>query len=387
MGALGGKHIVIVPAWWPSPEAPQAGVFFQDYAEAFARAGAKVGVIFPDLIPLRHLLKRGKKPLRPTVMFESCAGNVPVVRVRGVFSAFGRPAAQMQRFRDWLVKGLVAYQAEHGRPNVLHAFCTLPGGWAVTNLSTEFARPVVITEHTGPFGDVVRHPVAAKFAQAALGKADAAIAVSDLLAADMKRHGVERAIAVCGNPVSSTFTHAAISKRTTTDTSRGLFVGRFTVEKGVRELMTAIDRLHEEGANLEWRLVGPVQRQEADALSARLQEGRVSMTGSVSREETVREMQNADLLVLPSYGETFGLAAAEALCMGLPVITTRGTACAGFIDDYNGILCDPKDADSLYDAISKMLARLDEYDREAIAFQARARFSASGRRGLAREFV
>ena len=86
-------------------------------------------------------------------------------------------------------------------------------------------------------------------------------------------------------------------------------------------------------------------------------------------------MARSDFFVLPSHGETFGLAVAEAICMGLPVITTRGTACEEFVTADDCVLVNIGDVSSLVAGIRDMLARHNGFDRRAIAERARRRFS------------
>jgi glycosyltransferase involved in cell wall biosynthesis len=86
-------------------------------------------------------------------------------------------------------------------------------------------------------------------------------------------------------------------------------------------------------------------------------------------------MGQCDFLVSASHGESFGLAVAEALCMGLPVVATRGTACEAFLGEGDGVLVEPRDADSLAEGVVRMIGRLDQFDREAIAERARRQFS------------
>ena len=129
MSHLAGIHVLLVPAWWPSPEQPISGIFCTDYAQTFSAAGAKVGVVFPDLVSVQHLGKGTRIPWRPRLTVEDLSG-VPVIRIRGLHTAFGRPALQMRRFRRWLRWGLREYRARYGEPDVLHAMCSIPAGWA-----------------------------------------------------------------------------------------------------------------------------------------------------------------------------------------------------------------------------------------------------------------
>jgi glycosyltransferase involved in cell wall biosynthesis len=50
----------------------------------------------------------------------------------------------------------------------------------------------------------------------------------------------------------------------------------------------------------------------------------VTFTGALAGEAKRRALAMADLFVLPTHSESFGIAIAEALAHGLPVLTTRG---------------------------------------------------------------
>ncbi len=372
MNALTGKHVVIVPAWWPSPEQPHAGVFFQDYVEAFADAGATVGVIYPDLVGLRQLGRGERKPLAPRILHETTVAGTPVVRIRGLQTSFGRLARRAIRVRDWLARGLAAYRQRHGEPDILHAMCAVPAGWACTNLSDPLSLRVVLTEHTGPFSLVMDPHESASLARTAFDAAAMRVAVSDHLRRQIADAGIRNKIEVCGNPVSSQFAPAARPAR---ECVRGLFVGRLTREKGVATLVSAIAAIRNGSPSCEFHFVGdgPLAVVIAPFLTA--DDVGILHHASCPRTEVCKHMQNADFLVHPSLEETFGMTVAEALCVGLPVVTTHGTACAEFIDDDNGILVERGDVHSLEAGLRRMIESCRDYDRDAIAAKARQRFS------------
>jgi len=58
----------------------------------------------------------------------------------------------------------------------------------------------------------------------------------------------------------------------------------------------------------------------------------ISFSGSIEGQAKWELMKAADLFVLPTYSENFGIAVAEALACGVPVITTHGAPWAGLID-------------------------------------------------------
>ncbi|HMO75702.1 MAG TPA: glycosyltransferase [Sphingopyxis sp.] len=106
-----------------------------------------------------------------------------------------------------------------------------------------------------------------------------------------------------------------------------LFLGRLHPVKGLAMLVEAWARLRPAGWKL--RLVGPDEdgyraELEAQITAAGLSE-HVAIAGPASGAEKQAHFAAASLFLLPSYTENFGIAAAEALAHGLPVVTTTGT--------------------------------------------------------------
>jgi len=393
MARMTGLHIVIVPAWWPSPEQPMAGIFFADYARAFAAAGARIGVVYPNLVSLRHLPiglrhRPGAKvvPLVPRVSLETLDGGIPVVRIRGLHTALGCPALQMRRFRRWLRRGLAVYCSEHGRPDVLNAMCAIPAGWACTHLDGRRATPVVVTEHTGPFSLVMTRRAGVSYVRAALARATAVVAVSEPLRQEMLAAGVrgDGRIAVIGNPVDDVFVPsplpAAALDANGRKVYRGLFVGRLEPLKGVAELIEAaiaLAREPERGPTVDWHVAGygPMERQIAERFSAAGLADRLMLHGFCEKKEIARLLSEAHFLILPSYGENCPLAICEALSAGRPVVTTEAPGCKAWVGEGDGTVARIGDAKSLADAVRRLLADDARWDWQGIAARAGARCS------------
>jgi glycosyltransferase involved in cell wall biosynthesis len=68
---------------------------------------------------------------------------------------------------------------------------------------------------------------------------------------------------------------------------------------------------------------------------------RVEFLGPITEGEKNRVFEAADLFVLPSFSENFGVVVAEALAHGLPVVAARGTPWKGLIEQKCGWWVDP----------------------------------------------
>ncbi len=85
----------------------------------------------------------------------------------------------------------------------------------------------------------------------------------------------------------------------------------------------------------------------------------VSFSGSIEGGAKWELMRAADLFVLPTYSENFGIAVAEALACGVPVITTKGAPWAGLLERNCGWWVDVT-VDALAGALEEALALSDD---------------------------
>ncbi len=138
-----------------------------------------------------------------------------------------------------------------------------------------------------------------------------------------------------------------------------LFVGRFVQEKGLERLMAAVARMgHRPGLRLV--VVGGDGHDDFQSMKALSQNaelaGRVRLAGHVDQSALPAYYSAADLLVLPSAYESFGLVALEALACGTPVLAARVGAMAELLDrPDNGWLLDEASPRALSHAMEEIL--------------------------------
>ncbi|MFU8796179.1 MAG: glycosyltransferase family 4 protein [Dehalococcoidia bacterium] len=129
--------------------------------------------------------------------------------------------------------------------------------------------------------------------------------------------------------------------------------------KGVPYLLKAL-RMLRDGTDIRLTIVGsPVPEGQYLRLIKQYGiEDMVTFTGRVSVDRLVREYATAEMCVVPSLYEGFGLPAAEAMACGLPVVSTTGGALPEVVgrDGEAGLLVPPAQPEALAAAIRRLLS-------------------------------
>lgn len=192
-----------------------------------------------------------------------------------------------------------------------------------------------------------------------------------ILAAD---YGVPPELISIALPGTERMAGAAVVRKPAGETINLLSVGAVVPRKGYDVLIEALDRL----ADLEWQLViaGDCKRDRATAgelataVARKRLEPRVCIAGAVGEHELAALYRDADVFVLASRFEGYGMAYAEAIAQGLPVIGTRTGAVPDTVPPDAGILVPPDDVAALAAALRSMI--VDAELRERCADAARA---------------
>lgn len=159
-------------------------------------------------------------------------------------------------------------------------------------------------------------------------------------------------------------------------------VGGLVARKGPDVAVRAVAELHARGRDvrLVWAGDGPL-RAELTALAAELGiDDRVDLRGRVTPEQVDSVLSEGDLFVLPTRMETFGVAIAEALVAGRPVVTSATGEQAAFVEEPDGVLVPEYSATAYADGIDRALALNATRSVQEIASRARALFDPERRR-------
>ena len=318
-----------------TPETGGPAVTVPALCGALARVGVEVDLISLDMA--------GAVSLPPT----DRPGGVHLIRV---------PAFVWRRARIKWAPGFgraVAWRCSETGAVVLHDNgAWLPCNHAVARVARTQRVPLVLSPHGTLLPWAMRHKAAKKrlawwlYQRRDLDAVTVFHAASDAEAQGLASLGLRQPIAVIPYgvevPVGARRAEAGREPRT------ALFLARLNRGKGLDTLLSAWASLRPEG----WRLVvaGPDEdrtgrQARAFAKDAGIAED-VEFVGPAWGPRKWELMSAADLFVLPSMSESFGLAAAEALGCGVPVITTRSApwaalereGCGWWVEDGEGPL-------------------------------------------------
>jgi glycosyltransferase involved in cell wall biosynthesis len=151
------------------------------------------------------------------------------------------------------------------------------------------------------------------------------------------------------------------------------FVGRFTRDKGIRELVEAFTRLQEVHPGAVLLLVGDFEEGDpVDAQTRRQIQEAAGILWPGYTSDVTPYYGLMDVLVLPTYREGFPTVALEGASMGLPLITTDATGARDAVQDgVTGLQLKVGDVLGLYGAMERLL--LDPGLRQQYGQNARAR--------------
>jgi glycogen(starch) synthase len=272
------------------------------------------------------------------------------------------------------------------RPDVVHAH-----DWLVTHpaiaLASFFEAPLVATIHAteaGRHSGWLSQPLNQQIHSVEwwlANRADALITCSAAMRAEVTHLFEVTDIAVIHNGIeprgwrpSPAAVRAARSRFAVDGSPVVVYFGRLEWEKGVHDLLAALPRVRR--AFPGTRLVIAGQGRQASALveqSRKLRVRRsVDFVGHLPDRSLVALLAAADVVVLPSRYEPFGIVALEAAAAGAPLVaSTAGGLAELVVDGETGLSVTPGDVDGIAGAVRAVLTDPGGAARRARAAKAR----------------
>lgn len=246
--------------------------------------------------------------------------------------------------------------------DIIHYFFSLPTG-LLSLVPWAFRRTPYIVSLRGsdvPYYDIYNSKV--HFFNLALKpvnkyiwkKAKRVIALSESLKTTALKSATNQPIGVIPNGVETELFKPNSNGRQPGKQLRLITVSRLIKRKGIDHILKALAELRDEKISLLIVGTGSYEDYLKELCSKLKLNDIVNFYGYCPREELPKLYNNADIFILPSLAESFGLVFAEAMACGLPIIGAKTGGIVDLVLKENGILVEPGGIDEIKEAIVEM---------------------------------
>lgn len=254
------------------------------------------------------------------------------------------------------------------RPDIVHVNCCwTPDCAMIQRLAQKRGYKVVLTPHgmLEPW-IIKRHywtrkvPALWLYQKAAVQRADCVQATAESERDNLLKLGYNSNIKVVRLGIDA---ESIEMKRSWKKSRQILFLSRVHVKKGINFLVEAADVLRNELQGYKILVAGEGETDYVEDMKRMIcdrgLQDIVQLIGGVYGDEKWRLFQTSDFFVLPTHSENFGLAIAESLASGTPVITTMGTPWSDLNSSEAGAWIEIG-TEPLVETLRKFLALSDE---------------------------
>lgn len=324
------KRIMIFSNMYPSAEHPTFGIFVKNQVELLQKTSLTIDTIVID---------------------EPGKGKVTTLK----------------KYMSWFFHALRRMFTHRKELSLTHAHYAFPTGFISYVGKKWFNIPYVITVHGGDLDKMAaKNAVIKKMIKRILLSADAVIVVGEKLKQDvLTTYEVPaQRVHVMSMGVDTTVfqykskEEARQALQLPTDEKLLLFVGNMIEAKGVLELVEAFKQLLIVDPNLSLHFIGSSKdRGFMETFSQQLvgYEDQIHHHEPMPQQTIAFWMAAADVFVLPSHHEGFGLVALEAMATGTTVVGADVGGLSYLLKDGAGILVAPRNASSLADGLQEAL--------------------------------
>ena len=367
------SSVLWLTSWYPSRVHPTNGDFVERHAHAVT-----------EFVPLVVLLieKDENLPAGKTEITKTEEKNLTVYKVYYGKSSWGKLFEKVHsvlKYRSLQKKMYADIMRKHGVPSLVHVHVAMKAGMLALYLKSKYRIPFVLTEHwTGYYKEsepniyTIGNTLKSLIKQV-IQKASQVFPVSD----DLGKRICESVTPVPFESIPNVAdTRIFNFKASENSIFRFIHPSYLNYQKNPEGMIEAAALLAKKGYQFELVLLGN-KKPELESLAKQkgLLNTHVIIKDFVSYPEVANQMQQSSALLMFSRFENLPCVILEALCCGLPVISTRVGGIAEIVNGDNGLLVNNEDVEGLANAMQKMIDDYSTYNRLQIAEEAAKKFS------------
>ena len=351
-------HIMVIPSWYSSKANKVHGSFFKEQFKALQNDGEKISVAYSEIWPIT---KFGRIKEKRKINFQ-VEDNLRTYRYKD-YNYFPKNPMMFRSFNKRMDKLYKEIVKKEGKVDIIHAHSCFWGGIAAAYISKKYNIPLVITEHSSLKYAKYAKDSYKQYIFDAYKEADILVSVGTGLKKEISQY-VDRDIMVIPNMVDLNLFYIDNNK----NKKFTFFSCAFLEEgKGMGDLIKAFSMAFK-GQDVILNIGGDGSTKNSlEELAKEINiDEQVNFLGALSREQVSEEMRKCDAFALPSEHETFGVVYIEALACGKPVIGANNGGAEDIIEEYNGIIANKNDVDSIKDALIEIKENYNIYNKNLI---------------------
>lgn len=365
-------NVLWLTSWYPGRTHATNGDFTERQARTVAQE-LPVTVLF--------VTKDENLPYGAEQCEKTTEGNLTVYRVYYGKSRWGGAIEKWLSLRKFvrLQKKYYRKIADTRVPTLVHVQVAMKAGLLALWLKKKFGIPYVVTEHwTGYYPQSTpsiyeQNALYQKLNKQILQGASSFMPVSAHLAQTVQQHFVNIPATVIPNVVDTQLFYYTAHQPSV---FRFIHPSYLNYQKNPEGMLRACQLAVQRGATFELWLVGNEDKALIQmASNMGLLNSTVFFKPAVEYATVATMMQQSSALLLFSRFENLPCVVLEALCCGLPVLSSRVGGIPEVVNDSNGLLVASEDEAALAEAMVTLIKEYSQYDRAAIAASAVSQFS------------
>ena len=358
-------RVLVIPTWYPSGEDKLMGIYHKEFTHALNKYGVNADMLYVEKQrlskPIDYLFMKKKEIIKED--------NYNVYIYRMLNTEPINKDWQTKRNIKKIEKSFKDYLKDNAKPDVIHAMCTYPIGYAACLIGKKYNIPVVVTEHGGGIDRFFKKAELKRYGDYVF-KNSIFSTVSKYMQEIVERHNYE--CYVLPNQVDTSIYKNNI-EREIKGTFKLVMVCAIRQAKRLDIAFKAIHKLINEGMDIHLDIIGDgfYEHYYKEECSKEGMNQYVSFLGRKDKKEIAKIFLNEHALLISSELESFAIPGIEALASGLPVISTDCGGPKDFITDKTGVLTKVNDIDDIANGIKDVYKNYNRFKKENLEHMAK----------------
>jgi len=360
------EYVLWLPSWYPNEFEPYNGDFVQRHAIATAEY-CKITVF--------HFIQLGPHTTNENTFHKKHEnGNLIEYLIAPSFKPTGNKIFDKLNYNLKFYRSaktiLINHFKQHGLPKIVHVHVPIKAGNLAIWIKRKYGVNYILSEHSSHYlinstDSYFKKSIFYKTQVKRVFKhAELVTNVSQFVGEILKKTFSLKRVFTIHNTVNTDEFNFQVKRQ---QNFTYIHVSSLKKQKNIIGLLNAFENLNKVRQDWNLILVGPSSDELETMISAKGLIQRVTLHGEVSYEEVASIMKNSHVFVLFSNHENFPCVIIEALCCGLPIISSNVAGIKEAVNEENGILIKPMKEDDLLTALLKIRSNYSHYNLKKIS--------------------